>query len=225
MGKCCEKLKDEEGGALILEFSYCFMVVIIVILILFSFGFYAYQKVMMGITCNQVTEHISNTYKYEDIDLKLVERNELTDSEFMQAIDGVNAYRYMFTYDELANNNWDKADKFLKYKLLEGGSISFAKPTGQPDVELETVRDGTGRHHYKVRISMNYEFLFADIISGVGIELNPEISYEAYGEDTDISNYLNCMKDCVYGRNHQGSSTLDSSAAEAVEFWRACFEN
>lgn len=223
MKKFIGLLKNEEGGELILEFSYCYCVVMIVIMVLFSFGFYAYQKVMVSIVCNQATEYVSTTFKYRGLDLESVDNGTATEDMFNAEIRGVHAYRYILKKDDYISDNEDKLDNFIDYRLTRH-TISFAHKTEEPQVEVSIKEDGYGRYHYEVCVHQKFEYLLGDIMDKLGIPWAEEIKYTAYGEGTDMSAYLNCVTDWKYGVKKDGSGTIGSSAASAVSFWHACFD-
>ena len=192
-------LSDEEGGALIIEATYCLFAAVLVMMILLSFGFYIYEKCLVQTIADEAAEEAAQTYKYGD----LVDDSE--DVITADIVSEIKMYRYIFSSTKLTYSAESKA---LNSAAVHITKTSFGGNSGVT-VEVEPVTESIGRIHYEVTVTHQYSFMLADMLSAMGMEDALVISSTAYSESFDAMNYVSSVKAVKY----ISDKIVDSSTA------------
>lgn len=207
-------IKDE-GGAVMLESTYCILVAILVLMFMVSFGFFLYQNAVVTIVANELAEEVSQTYKLRNV----VDSSSLTASD----ISGIGKYRYLFFADSFNSKNEAKLKNLANIRLSK---TSLAKKDGSITVNVETIVDDIGRRHYEVSVTQKYSFLLGDLLSFIGQKDTQTISRTIYVESSDVLSYVNTVKTTNYGLNElKDHSSVLGLVDSAISLLQSIFDN
>ena len=151
------KTLKEENGTLMIEAALAMICCMIVLMLVMSLGFLVYQRSLMVIVANQVSEEISATYKLKDCsDASSVTKNDVT---------GVKLYRNVFHVSSYKSSNKTKAENLASTRLTK---TTLADDDGGFSVTLDRIGDDIGRYHYKITVKNKYSYLFGGLLDEMG---------------------------------------------------------
>ena len=172
------KTLKNEKGTIMIEATFAMICCMIVLMIVMGMGFLVYQRSLMIIVANQVSEEVSATYKLLDCsDAAEVTKTDVT---------GVKLYRNIFFCGTYKNANKTKAETLASTRLTQS---SMAYDDGGFKVTLDRIGDDIGRYHYKITVTNNYTYLFGGVLSYWGIDGLNTLSATTYSVGTDVSGY------------------------------------
>ena len=177
-----------EGGAIILESTFCILVSVFVLIFMISFGFFLYQQATFSIVANEIAEEITQTYKLRNV----TNGSSVSDDDIV----GIGKYRYLFFSYSFDSKNETKGYNIASVRLTK---TDLAKNKGGLDVDVKTVVDDIGRRHYEVTLKQKYSFLLGDLLSVIGQQDIQTLEETVYVESVDVLNYINTVKTTNYG--------------------------
>lgn len=172
----------EERGAVMLEATWCVLIVLLVCLILISLGFLMYQHTVVQVVANEISQEVSQTYKYKTAtDTSSVTQSHVSD---------VGMFRYF------KNKSFSAAGE-RKFKALAQSRLpqtNLARQEGAMTVSVKRVSDDAGRYHLEITVEQRYGFLLGDLLSRLGMSDLMTVKSTVYVAGTDILYYTNMIR-------------------------------
>ena len=167
--------RTNDSGELMIESSIIISITMVVLVAMIGLGFYLYQKAMVNTVASETAVYIAKNYKYTTL-------NKLDDEIFNTSqMKNLKKYRAYFS---LSNKN-----KTKEYVNRRSKVTSFGNEMA--DIEkLEIKRDNIGRQRVELKISVNANIIFENVLVSIGlIDRNPKIYSTAYAECVDLTGY------------------------------------
>ncbi len=194
--------KGDSSGMMVVEAMIILLITITVLVFLMGIGFLFYQQWNVYLIANDAATRIAQNYPYTGTDPVM----GYLDSDILSA---VSPYRYMFSSKELAADNADKGEKYVRWNLSK---TSLCKAVSDPVVSVTTEYDSLARRHVEVTIEAEYEIPLGGALEYFGLPGTVTFSATGRAVCIDLMNYVstvNTMKTMT-------DATLGSKYASAL---------
>lgn len=207
------KTKKDESGEVMIETTLLIGMVLIVLVAMIGLGFYLYQQSMIYTVANETAVKIAENYKYNSLD-KL--DTYVVEPENMK---NLRKYRtYMKLSDERKTETY--VEKRSKATNFTGKAASIE--------ELTIYRDNIGRQRVKVKISIENDIVFKEVLEKIGlVKKNSKLYATAYAECMDLTGYSsqvnfvnyigNYINQGKFGQIYNNVSQTISNVKEIIE--------
>lgn len=183
-GRLKKRLYEEDSGEIMLESTIIITIVLLLLIVMLSMGFVYYQKAMLTSVANEIASDIGANYKYltqEDQALN----NMTFDDEDLKSL---GKFRATFNIEKVKNSSIEKANDYIAYRV---GLTNLGINRKEPQIDSAEISvDGVGRMHVKVKVSIETDFLFSNVLQYLDIIPDvPRFTAVGTAECLDVSAY------------------------------------
>lgn len=199
-----QKIKNDTGGAVMLEALIVYMVTVFLLFFVLALFCIFYHIWNMQTIANETAMRIAQTYKFEeaDVDTGYVTLEQLTSLERYRYLSGVSV--------RVEQTAQEKMTEYINRRL---DRVSFVHKIAEPEIRLSIQKDGLGSRHVEVSISERFTVPFGAALTYFGYD--DEITYEctAYADCLDLIDYVNTVD---YVKQQISLGQLNSSTVKMI---------
>ncbi|MDD4095862.1 MAG: hypothetical protein PHP22_06440 [Oscillospiraceae bacterium] len=219
MKKFFVRIKNDDGGEVMIESTIIIFITISVMLVMISLGFLFYQQAMIKTIANEIAEGIASSYKYSarstDFHVSQISSTDVNE---------LHKYRSTLNYGQLESDYELIASEYVKDRVA---LTNLGLNSSDPEINLDFKPSNVARIRVEVVVSLESDFLFSGLLESLDIiDSTPTFEAGATAECIDLTSLTGTVNFQRYLYSKLGGGVVDDIATiitDAKEIYNTMF--